>query len=68
MFELTKASTYGKMKRWDDAVHTYEQILAKVEGKKDGYDRLAPDKVYYALGTSNVERLQLNPAIDAFTS
>ena len=67
MFELAKASTYGKMKRWDDAVQTYEQVLAKVEGKKDGYERLRPDKVYYALGTSNVERLQLNPALDAFT-
>jgi tetratricopeptide (TPR) repeat protein len=67
VFDLTRASTYGKMKQWDDAVHTYEEILEKVEGKKDGYDRLAPDKVYYALGTSNVERLQLEPALEAFT-
>jgi tetratricopeptide (TPR) repeat protein len=67
IFELTKASTLGKMKRWDDAVRTYEQILAKVEGKKNGYDRLGADNVYYAIGTSNVERLQLNPALDAFT-
>src|SRR5215510_5307260 len=66
IFEMAKASTYGKMKRWDDAVQTYEQILAKVEGKKDGYERLAPHKVYYLLGTSNVERLQLGSAIDAF--
>ena len=67
IFEMTKASTYGKMKRWDDAVRTYQDILAKVEGKKDGYDRLSVEKVYYSLGTSNVERLQLNPALDAFS-
>ena len=66
VFELSKASTYGKMKRWDDAVGTYEQILAKVESKKDGYGRLAAHKVYYSLGTSNVERAQLASAVDAF--
>jgi tetratricopeptide (TPR) repeat protein len=66
IFELAKASTYGKMKRWDDAVATYQQIIAKVEGKKDGYERLAVDKVYYALGTSNVERLHFDEAMAAF--
>src|SRR5262249_48328952 len=67
MFELAKASTYGKMKRWDDAVQTYEGILAKAEGKKDGYERLAAYKVYYPLGTSTMERLQFNLAVDALT-
>ena len=67
MFELAKASTYGKMKRWDDAARTYEEILAKAEGKKDGYERLAVHKVYFSLGTSNVERLQFNSAVDAFS-
>jgi tetratricopeptide (TPR) repeat protein len=66
IFELAKASTYGKMKRWDDAVATYKQIIAKVEGKKDGYERLAVHKVYYSLATSNVERLQFEEAINAF--
>src|SRR5262249_19888968 len=49
IFELTKASTYGKMKRWDDAVGTYQRFLDKVDTKKDGYDRLAADRVYYTL-------------------
>jgi len=66
IFEMAKASTYGKMKRWDEAVRTYEEILAKVEGKKDGYERLAAHKIYYLLGTSNIERLQFAPAISAF--
>ena len=66
VFEMAEASTYGKMKRWDDAVRTYELILGKVHGRKDGYEKLAANKVYYSLGTSNVERLQLDPALDAF--
>jgi len=66
IFEMAEGSTYRKMKDWDDAVRTYEQILAKVEGRKDGYERLAAHKVYYLLGTSNVDRLQLDAAIDAF--
>jgi len=66
IFEMAKASTNGKMKRWDDAVATYEQILAKVEGKQDGYERLAAHKVYYALGTANVERSRFDEAIDSF--
>ncbi len=67
LFEMAKASIYGKMKRWDDAVRAYEQVLAKLQGKKDGYERLRSDKVYYSLGTGNVERGQLDSAIDAFT-
>lgn len=66
IFELAQASIYGKMKRWDDAVQTYERILAKVQAKKDGYERLAPHKVYYPLGTSNVELHQFDAAVDAF--
>ncbi len=66
IFELAQASTYGKMKQWDDAVRTYQQILGKVENKKDGYERLAPHKVYYSLGTSNIERLQFDSAVEDF--
>jgi tetratricopeptide (TPR) repeat protein len=66
IFELAKASTYGKLKRWDDAVRTYQQVLAKVEGKKDGYERLAPHKVYYSLGAAHIERLKFSEALEAF--
>jgi tetratricopeptide (TPR) repeat protein len=68
LFEMSKASIYGKMQKWDDAVHVYEQILTKVQARKDGYDRLRPEKVYYALGETNVHRLQLDAAVKAFTS
>jgi len=67
IFHLAKASIYGKMKRWDEAVETYQEILAKIEAKKDGYERLAAHKVYYSLGTSNMERLQFDTAVEAFS-
>lgn len=66
LFELAQASIYGKMKRGADAVRVYERVLAKIEAKKDGYERLREEKVYHELGTTNVERLQLDAAIDAF--
>ena len=66
IFEMGKGSIYGKMKRWNDAAETYQHILAKVEGKKDGYERMAPHKVYYSLGTTNVERHEFQAALDAF--
>ncbi len=67
LFEMAKASVYGKMKQWDGAVRVYEQVLAKVQASKDGYERLRPEKVDYALGEANVHRLRLDPAVAAFT-
>jgi len=66
IFELSKASIYGKMKRWDDAVKTYQDVLAKLEAKRDGYERLAPHKIYYSLGTSRIEAYKFDEALDAF--
>src|SRR5262245_573075 len=36
LFELAKGSIYGKMMKGDDAVHVYQEGLAKVQAKKDG--------------------------------
>jgi tetratricopeptide (TPR) repeat protein len=66
VFHLGKATTYGKMKKWDEAVKTYHEILAKVERKQDGYERLAPHKVYYSLGTSQMELHQFDEAMQSF--
>jgi tetratricopeptide (TPR) repeat protein len=41
-------------------------VLAKAEERKNGYERLAVHKVYYSLGTSNVERVKFDQALDAF--
>jgi tetratricopeptide (TPR) repeat protein len=66
VFELSRASLFAKMKRWDDSVHVYEQILEKIDTKKDGYERLRSDKIYYELGNSNIQRSRSDEAISAF--
>jgi tetratricopeptide (TPR) repeat protein len=67
LFELAKASTYSKMKRFDDAVHTYEQVLDKVQSKKDGYEHIRAEKIYFSLATSNVDRNQFETAVEDFS-
>jgi tetratricopeptide (TPR) repeat protein len=66
LFELAKASIYGKMKKWDEAVRVYEDILSKVHARKNGYDRLREARVYSALGTANIDRMQFEKAGEEF--
>jgi tetratricopeptide (TPR) repeat protein len=66
VFELTRASLYGKMKRWDDSVQIYERVLEKIHAEKDGYERLRSDKIYYELGNANIQRSRSDEAITAF--
>ena len=66
LVELSKGSLYRKMQRWDDAERVYQQILTKIQAKKDGYDRLRQARVFYALGTSDIDGAQFEKAIDAF--
>ena len=65
-FELAQASVYRKMQKWDDAERVYEQILAKIHAKKDGYERLRQARVLSALGTNDVDSHQFERAIDTF--
>ena len=55
MLEMSKASFYGKMKRWDLASQTYKQIAEKVRARKDGYERMRIEKVLYELGNSEFQ-------------
>jgi tetratricopeptide (TPR) repeat protein len=66
LFELAKASVYGKMKKWDEAVQTYEGILTKVHAKQDGYDQLREARVYSALGITNIDSMQFEKAGEEF--
>jgi hypothetical protein len=66
LFELSKASIYGKMNKWDDAAYVYRQVLAKAAARRDGYDRLRKEKVYYDLGNTDIHRLHFDEAVDAF--
>ena len=63
-FELAQASVYRKMQKWDDAEQVYEQILAKIHAKKDGYERLRQARVLSALGTNDVDSHQVERAMD----
>jgi tetratricopeptide (TPR) repeat protein len=65
--EISKAAIYGKLKNWDEATRVYGQILAKVQARKNGYERLREEFVYHELGKSNVNRLKLEEAIAAFS-
>ena len=66
LFEMSRASIYGKMKKWDDAVETYRAILAKVTSRQNGYERLRAERVNYELGRSDIERYQFEEALDYF--
>src|SRR3989441_7442687 len=67
LMELGEASVYAKMQKWDEADRIYEQILSKIEMKKDGYERLRKGRVFYALGSNDIDRQQFEKAIEAFT-
>ena len=67
LMELGEASVYGRMQRWDDARRVYENILDKIQAKRDGYDRLRPARVIYSLGTNDIAGQQFERAIDAFS-
>jgi outer membrane protein assembly factor BamD (BamD/ComL family) len=66
LFELAKGSIYGKMMKGDDAVRVYEDVLAKVHAKKDGYERLREGRVYTLLGNANIDRMQFEKAGEEF--
>jgi tetratricopeptide (TPR) repeat protein len=67
LFELAEGSAYTKMRKFDEAARVYEQVLAKVQTKKDGYERLRQAKVYYALGGASLDGHNFEKAIDDFT-
>jgi tetratricopeptide (TPR) repeat protein len=67
LFELAEASTYNKMKRWDDAARIYQEVLAKIQSKKDGYDRVRVERVYYQLGNNDIQAEQFEAAVDDFS-
>jgi tetratricopeptide (TPR) repeat protein len=66
MYELSTASIYGKMKRWDEAIQTYQGILAKIRSRTDGYERLRPDKVNMELGNIQIHSLHFEDAVETF--
>jgi tetratricopeptide (TPR) repeat protein len=66
MLDMTKASIYGKMKRWDLAVQTYRHMAEKVAAHQDGYERLRIEKVYYELANCEFQAQQFEDASRAY--
>src|SRR5688572_5613203 len=67
MLEMSKAAVYVKMKRWDAAARTYRQITDKVAARRDGYERMRIEKVYYELANSEFQAQKFEDAAQTFT-
>jgi len=67
LFEMAQASTYGKMRRYDDANRTYHQVLANIQARKDGYERIRIERVYFLLGEDDVRSEHFDVAVEDFS-
>ena len=66
MFEISKASIYQKQKNWAAAIETYKRIAENVRDRKNGYERLRLEKVYYELGNCQIHGMQFDDAAATF--
>ena len=67
LFELAQASTYSKMKHFDEARRVYQGVLLKIQSNKDGYQRVRTEKVYYLLGIDDINSEQFDTAVEDFS-
>ena len=66
MLDMTKASIYRKMKRWDSASQVYRQMAEKIAARKDGYERMRIEKVYYELADTEFQAQKFDEASRTF--
>jgi tetratricopeptide (TPR) repeat protein len=66
MFDMTKASLYGKEKKWDMAAQTYMQMIEKARARKDGYERMRLEKLYSELANSQFQAQKFGEAAATF--
>jgi tetratricopeptide (TPR) repeat protein len=66
MLDMTRASLYGRQGKWDLAATHYKQIAEKTLAKKDGYERLRIERVYYELANSQFHGQKFDDAIASF--
>jgi tetratricopeptide (TPR) repeat protein len=66
MFDMTKAGLFGKEKKWDLAAQTYAQMIEKQRAKKDGYERMRLEKLYYELANSQFQAQKFGEAAATF--
>lgn len=67
MLDMSRASLYGKMKRWDLAAQVYRDMVSKAVTHKDGYDRVRVEKIYYELAGSEFQAQKFDEAAKAYT-
>jgi tetratricopeptide (TPR) repeat protein len=67
LFEMSKASIYGKMGNWNEAVAVYGQVLEKIRTKQNGYERLREERMYYEIAKGNIYRGKPEDSIAQFT-
>jgi len=65
-FEMSKATIYRKMKKFDLADQAYAHVIESIEAKHNGYDRMREDRVYYEKAKNAVDGLKFEEAISAF--
>ena len=68
LLETAKASVYQRLRSWEDAVRTYETVLAKVVTGEDGYDRMDFEPIVFKIGEANLRRSELVLALDTFAT
>ena len=68
LLETAKASVYQRLRSWEDAVRTYETVLAKVVTGEDGYDRMDFEPIVFKIGEANLRRSELALALDTFAT
>ena len=68
LLETSKASVYQRLRSWEDAIDTYETVLAKVVTGQDGYDRMDAEPIVFRIGEANVRRSELDLALQSFSS
>jgi tetratricopeptide (TPR) repeat protein len=66
MFDMTKAGLFGKEKKWDQAAQTYAQMIEKQRAKKDGYERMRLEKLYYELANAQFQGQKFGDAAQTF--
>ena len=66
MFDMTKAGLYAKEKKWDLAAQVYSQMIDKQRAKKDGYDRMRLEKLYYELANAQFQAQKFGDALQTF--
>src|SRR5215475_13827127 len=55
------------MRRYDDATRKYHHVLTNIEVKKDGYERIRIERVFFLLGEDDVRNEHFDVAVEDFS-